>query len=70
MTERDYLWCLLNLMLDDEEELDRLCPRCREEAERERCPVCGRETGMTVGGRNAAFDMERFMRLGGGNEVD
>lgn len=63
MTGRDYLWCLLNLMLDEEEQLNRLCPRCREEAEKERCPSCGAETGRTVGGVNAAFDPERFEKL-------
>ena len=41
MKERDYLWCLLNQLLDDQEELDQLCPTCRAEAEQERCPGCG-----------------------------
>ena len=35
MTDRDYLWCALNLALDREEELARLCPACREWAEEE-----------------------------------
>ncbi len=29
MTHRDYLWCAVNLVLDGEEELSRLCPACR-----------------------------------------
>ena len=29
MTGRDYLWCALHLLLDEEEILDRLCPACR-----------------------------------------
>ena len=41
MKERDYLWCLLNQLLDDQEELDQLCPTCRAEAEQERCLGCG-----------------------------
>ena len=36
MTDREYLWCVLNLMLDDQEELDRLCPACRARAEEAR----------------------------------
>lgn len=64
MTDRDYLWCALNLLLDDEEELSRLCPACRAEAEREKCPVCGLPTGS--GGHNGSFDMARFERLKGG----
>ena len=31
MTDRDYLWCALNLLLDGEEELDALCPACPPE---------------------------------------
>lgn len=38
MKARDYLWCALNLMLDREEALERLCPHCRAEAEEARCP--------------------------------
>ena len=29
MKDRDYLWCLANALLDGEEELVRMCPRCR-----------------------------------------
>ncbi len=63
MTHRDYLWCALNLVLDGEEELARLCPACRAEAEEGRCPVCGGLVGDQ--GVNGGFDMERFLSLGG-----
>lgn len=66
MTDRDYLWCALNLLLDDEEKLDELCPVCRAEAEEPRCPVCGRAAAETGGGVNAGFDAERFERLSRG----
>ena len=42
MTDGDYLWCAVNLLLDDEETLAQLCPACRERAMEARCPVCGR----------------------------
>ena len=58
MTDRDYLWCALNLLLDDEEELARLCPACRARAQEGRCPVCG--DVVTAQGENAAFDRSRF----------
>lgn len=61
MAQRDYLWCALNLLLDEEEAAALLCPGCRAEAERRRCPVCGRETGETE--ENPGFDLERFQRL-------
>ena len=63
MTDRDYLWCALNLLLDEEEERSRLCPECRARAEAERCPVCGRETTGDGVGENASFDRERYERL-------
>ena len=63
MKARDYLWCALNLMLDREEVLDRLCPQCRQRAEEERCPVCGAPAGERSGGENAAFDEARYERL-------
>ena len=64
MTDRDYLWCALNLALDQEEELAQLCPDCRRRAEAEPCPVCGAER--MDWGHNPAFDLERFERLKGG----
>ena len=66
MTHGDYLWCALNLTLDDEEELARLCPACRAEAQREPCPVCG--VGLEQAGENGAFEEARFeaLRKGGG----
>lgn len=63
MTQRDYLWCAVNLMLDEEELLNRLCPACRAEAEEARCPVCGARAADS--GENGGFDMERYRRLRG-----
>ena len=64
MKDRDYLWCLANALLDGEEELERLCPRCRSRAEEARCPACGRPTGeWGEGGGNASFDPERYERM-------
>ena len=66
MLERDYLWCALHLMLDDEEELARLCPPCRTQAREGRCPACGEPTGLWEESHNAAFDPERFAALSRG----
>lgn len=68
MTDRDYLWCALNLALDREEELDRLCPRCRQRAEEDACPVCGESRESW--GHNDGFDLARFERLKGENAGD
>ena len=63
MTDRDYLFCALHLLLDEEEKLDALCPSCRERAEEERCPVCGDLIDRSGAGINPAFDSERFERM-------
>jgi hypothetical protein len=63
MTDRDYLWCALNLTLDREEELERLCPDCRSMAEAEVCPVCG--AGREGWGYSTGFDMARFEQMKG-----
>ena len=68
MTDRDYLWCALNMTLDREEELERLCPRCREQAEEEICPCCGEPHSHW--GRNEGFDHGRFLRLKGVDQGD
>ena len=63
MTDGDYLYCILHLLIDQEEELDRLCPVCRGRAEEERCPGCGVALATWQGGDNGSFDEERFRRL-------
>lgn len=68
MKGRDYLWCLVNTLLDREEELGRLCPGCRSRALEEYCAACGRpmaDWGEAV--NNAAFDLDRFEKLRGGD---
>lgn len=66
MTDGDYLYCLVHLELDGEEELARLCPSCREEALEGRCPVCGAPPQSCEVVVNAAFDEEKYERLKGG----
>ena len=68
MTDRDYLWCALNLALDREEELERLCPSCREAAQSEACPVCGADR--EDWGCSTGFDMSRFERMRGEKRND
>ena len=63
MTDREFLWCVMNLILDDEEELARLCPGCRSRAMEERCVNCGSPVSEGEGGVNGAFDQGRFERL-------
>lgn len=70
MKARDILWCALNLLLDDEEELAGLCPACRERAMEERCTVCGVPFAQTEGCVNGNFDEARYASLKRGEADD
>ena len=59
MTEGDYLYCVLQLMLDEQEQLDMLCPACRQKAQEQRCPACGQQ----LPEENASFDETRYEEL-------
>ena len=55
-------------MTDREEELARLCPACRTQAEEEPCPVCGAPRGSWE--VNQGFDWARYEQLKGGGGAD
>lgn len=59
MTDGDFLYCVAQMTLDEQEKLGRLCPSCRAEAQKRRCPVCGAEQFE----ENAGFDENRFEEL-------
>jgi hypothetical protein len=62
MHPRDYLYCLLHLILDEEEELSHLCPSCRQRAQKKRCACCGASLEECQA-ENPAFDPKRFEEL-------
>lgn len=59
MTDRDYLYCVMQLTLDEEQALAQLCPQCREQARQRTCPCCG----AALGEENGNFDEARFEEL-------
>lgn len=63
MTAREYLYCLLQQWLDEEEKLERLCPTCRAQAQEKRCACCGAPLSESSGMKNASFDMERYCKM-------
>ena len=62
MTRGDYLYCVLHLLLDEEDRLARLCPDCRSRAEAEHCPVCGRQWEQSAGFDPARYETLKAMR--------
>ena len=63
MTQREYLYCILQQWRDEEEKLEGLCPACLAQAQEKRCTRCGAPLAETDGMENTAFDMERYRRL-------
>jgi predicted amidophosphoribosyltransferase len=64
MKDRDYLWCLVQQLLDREEELESLCPECRSRAAQTACPGCGQPLAQWgEGSANSSFDRARFERM-------
>lgn len=61
MTEGDYLFCAAQLLLDREEQMEKLCPECRE-SRKTICPGCGREL-LGEQEQNPRFDIRRFEEL-------
>lgn len=63
MTARDFLWCALNLLLDEEDTLHSFCPQCQKTARQGACPACGTEIRTSAQGQNSTFDFNRYERL-------
>ncbi len=62
MLDRDFVWCGLNLLLDEEEQRAKLCHSCRARAAEDCCPSCGTPHSAVGGGVNDGFDMAEFVR--------
>lgn len=59
MTDGDFLYCVLQMVIDGEEQLAKLCPGCRQSLLEEKCPACG----AVQFGQNPNFDEKRFEEL-------
>ena len=68
LTEEELLWCAIQMKLDQEEQLNALCPACRAAAEESRCPGCGMPMSNVRAAQNQNFDMDRFEALKRGVE--
>lgn len=64
MLDRDFLWCGLQILLDEEEELGRLCPSCQGKAQENRCLSCGVLRDGISCGFNENFDLDLFYGRG------
>lgn len=70
MTDEQWLWLFVNEAIDYDEQLERMCPKCQNDATSHRCIRCGKSLGKDKFGTpdcvNPNFDVERFNRLSNG----
>jgi hypothetical protein len=68
MTDGQWLYMITNMMVDDEEEFEKLCGKCKSDSKEPKCPGCGKSKDTYI---NPNFDEERFEKLkkmsGGGD---
>lgn len=63
MTSGQLLVEQLHMVLDHEEQLEKMCPKCRKESEKDGCIRCGKESKQISAGTNKGFDREKFERM-------
>lgn len=59
MTDGDYLYCAVQTILDAQEQQSKLCSKCRQELEEDRCIRCAGALDQV----NESFDTARFEEL-------
>ncbi len=62
MTEGQWLYLLVNMALDDEEELEKMCNSCKEKSKIKRCISCG-EAFHKEQDINPRFDNNKFEEM-------
>lgn len=72
MTDEQWLWLFVNEAIDYDEQLERMCPKCQDDATSNKCIRCGKPLGGKLEPQfvNPSFDAERFDRLSNGTSDD
>ena len=60
MTEGQWVWMMVHMSLDNDEQLEKICNSCKEKAEEHRCTSCNSLLNKEV---NPNFDEELFKKL-------
>ena len=68
MTDEQWIWLFINQLIDNDEQLEKMCDKCREEVTSNRCNRCGTSLNSTF--VNPNFDKSKFESLSSGNEYD
>jgi hypothetical protein len=60
MTEGQWIWMMIHMSLDNEEQLEKICKPCQEKAKEDRCTSCNTLLDIEV---NPNFDESLFEKL-------
>jgi hypothetical protein len=60
MTEGQWIWMMVHMSIDNEEQLEKVCGTCQEKAQEHRCMSCNELLDKEV---NPNFDEELFNKL-------
>jgi hypothetical protein len=64
MTDEQWLWLYVNMAMDNDDRMNSMCPKCREEAVSDNsCSRCGKPLNHMESVVNPNFDREKFDRL-------
>lgn len=72
MTDEQWYWLFVNQSIDNDEQLEGMCPDCQREVTSKRCSRCGKPLGAKSIPKftNPNFDAERFEQLSNGTQVE
>lgn len=60
MTDGQWIWMMVNMAVDNEEQLEKVCEPCQEKSKEERCINCNTLLDIEV---NPNFDDNLFKKL-------
>lgn len=60
MTEGQWLYMIANMTVDDEDEFEKLCDKCKANSENVKCAGCGDEQMHNARENNPNFDESKF----------
>jgi predicted amidophosphoribosyltransferase len=69
MTDEQWLWIYANMAVDDEDLLNRMCQKCRDDMASNRCSRCGKSLDDHAF-VNPNFDSSRFEKLSQESDMD
>lgn len=63
MTEGQWLYMIAQTSIDDDEKIEGMCLKCKEESNKKRCTTCGKDVTHEILNHNPNFDENYFNKL-------